>query len=117
MTAPDTVADYLGALSPDAATRVGAVVDCIRRTAPDTAESISYAMPTFRFANGRPIFVAAWKHHLSLHAVPRLSAELEAEVGPYRSGADTLTFPNRQRLPIELIARIVEAVSAAPTAD
>ena len=111
---PDTVDDYLTTLPEPARTEVAEAVRRIRSAAPEAEESVSYGMASFRLPNGHPIYVAGWKAHLSLHDVPPLPADLEARVGPLRSGKDTVKFPFRAPVPHDLIAEIVTAVAARP---
>jgi uncharacterized protein YdhG (YjbR/CyaY superfamily) len=107
-----TVEQYLAALPADQATRAGEVIERVRSAAPGAVETISYGMPTFTLGNGHPIYVAAWKKHLALHDIARLDADLESELAPYRSGQDTLKFPYRNPIPLDLITRIVVALAA-----
>jgi uncharacterized protein YdhG (YjbR/CyaY superfamily) len=106
-----TVDEYIAAQPPE---RRGALHDLRRvvlEAVPDATESISYGMPTYRLPNGHPVYFAGWTHHVSLHDIPRLDPDLEREVGPYRSGKDTLKFANAERIPFDLVARLVVAIS------
>jgi uncharacterized protein YdhG (YjbR/CyaY superfamily) len=107
-----TIEDYLASLAADQAAATSAVVERVRQAVPDAIEAISYDMPTFHLPNGRPIFVAAWKQHLSLHAVPGFDPDLEPDVAPYRSAKGTLKFRYRNPIPLELITRITLAIAA-----
>jgi uncharacterized protein YdhG (YjbR/CyaY superfamily) len=83
-----------------------------RSAAGGAVESISYGLPTFKLSNGHPIYVAAWKKHSALHDIARFDDDLESELAPYRSGRDTLKFPYRNPIPLDLINRIVVALAA-----
>ncbi len=109
-----TVDEYIAAQAPE---RHGALHELRRvvlNAAPDAVESISYGMPTYRLPNGHPVYFAGWKHHVSLHDIPALDAALEAGVAPYRSGKDTLKFPNADGIPFDLVASVVAAIASRP---
>lgn len=117
MSAPTTIDQYVATL-PDA-TRA-AVAEMVRRfrlAAPGADEAIRYQMPAFRLANGRPVYVAGWAKHVSLHDVPPLPAALEAVVGPLRSGKDTVRFPVNRPVPYDLVEEVVAAVAAMAPLD
>ena len=99
---------YLAALAPTARAELDLVRATIRDLVPGAEESISYGIPTFSLAGRSFVHVAAWKRHLSLYPLPRVDAELAAELTPYRSGPGTLRFPLGLPLPLGLIGRVVE---------
>lgn len=110
-TTPSTVAEYVAGFDEPVRGRLENALAAIRSAVPDTQESIQYSMAAFRFPNGRPIFLAAWKQHISLHAVPRFDEPLESDVAPLRSGKDTVRFAHRRPLPTDLIGRIARAMA------
>lgn len=105
-----TIEEHLAALP--AARR--AVMDELRRTiraaAPDAAESIAYAMPSLRTAEGRfLVSYESFSRHYSLFpASGRVIAELGSELTPYLSGRATLKFPASSPVPFDLVRRVVE---------
>ncbi len=110
-TPPATVDDYIAAQPPDRRDALHELRRLILAAVPGAIESISYEMPTYRFPNGHPVYFAGWKHHVSLHDIPAVDPDLEQEVGPYRSGKDTLRFPAAEPIPFDLVSRIVVAIS------
>ena len=81
----------------------------IRAAAPDATEAISYNMPAFRM-NGR-FFVSyeAFKRHYSLFPwTDQMVHELGDAVRPYAVGKGTLRFPADERIPIDLVTRIIQ---------
>ncbi len=102
----ETIVDYIASLPPDARPVVERICQIVRTAAPAAEEKISYGMPTFTLA-GRPlIYVAGWKQHVSLHAVPPLQS-LESELRRYRSGKDTVRFPLDEPVPYHLIQTLI----------
>jgi uncharacterized protein YdhG (YjbR/CyaY superfamily) len=82
----------------------------IHQAAPEVTESIAYDMPTFKIDGTRLTYFAAWKRHIALYAVPRMTGSLEDEVAPYRAAKDTVQFPHDQPRPIDLVERLLAAL-------
>lgn len=109
MSRPATVDAYLAAL-PDASRAAGEEVrQAIRRAMPDAEERISYGICAFRRGGRNRIYFGVWKHHVGLYPIYRGDESFEAEVGPYRARADTVQFPLRAPMPVDLIERIARA--------
>src|SRR5262245_45490862 len=66
-------------------------------------EKIRYDMPAVIIDGRYAIHYAAWKQHLGLYPVPRAPEPLESEIAPHRSKTDTVNFPWKQPIDIELI--------------
>jgi uncharacterized protein YdhG (YjbR/CyaY superfamily) len=80
----------------------------IKEEAPDTVESISYQMPTFKL-NGKPlIYFAGWKDHIALYPTASNLESAIPEAADYRTGKGTLKFPLAKPIPFTLIRRIVK---------
>lgn len=110
MAPPTSVDDYIAAL-PD---HRRAAMESLRRTikdaAPQATETIAYQMPALRSHGGQfLVSYAAYKAHYSLFPASGAVVDaLGAELTPYLSGKGTISFPARDPLPLDLIARIVE---------
>jgi len=102
-----TVDDYLRPLPEN----VQIIIDQIRRTIrdvlPQSAEKISYNMPTITLNGRNLVHFAAWKHHIGLYPVPAADDAFERELAPYRGTKDTMRFPLRKPIPYDLIGRLV----------
>lgn len=105
-----SVDDYIAGFPPEVQTRLRAVRDTIRRSAPHANESISYGMPAYQ-QDGVLIYFAGYKEHVGLYP---LSASIRQELGatltPYDSptAKATARFPYDRPMPRALIARIVK---------
>ena len=53
MTGPSTIDDYLAPLPADVRSALEQLRRTIKAAAPETTESISYQMPTFKYGGGR----------------------------------------------------------------
>ncbi len=103
---PESVEQYIAAQPEGHRGDLAEVRRRILDAVPQAVESIAYGMPAYRLPTGRPLYFAGWAKHLSLHDVPRFDGELEEQVGPLRSGKDTVKFPYRAGIPFDLIDRI-----------
>ncbi|GAA2250525.1 hypothetical protein GCM10009851_40080 [Herbiconiux moechotypicola] len=102
---------YIASFPHDVQTVLEGLRCAVMSAVPDAVESVSYHMPTFTFEGRHLLFVAAWKTHVALYAVPGFEGELEAEVAPYRSAKDTVKFPLRKAVPYELVAAIAARIA------
>lgn len=116
MTAPADVDEYLAALPADHRATLQSVRAAIHRgvtavTGAPVEEKIRYGMPAVLLGGRYALHFAGWKKHLGLYPVVTLPAGLEERVAPLRSGADSVTIPWGEPVPLELI----EAVAAELT--
>jgi uncharacterized protein YdhG (YjbR/CyaY superfamily) len=109
MAGPDSIEEYMAALSAEQRAVMEQIRDAIRSAAPDASEAFSYRIPTFK-QNGRSlVWYAAFKDHYSLYPYTEgLLAALGDELKPHSSGKGTLRFDVNQPIPTDLIQRIVK---------
>ncbi len=112
-----SVDDYVESFVDDTRDALGEVRDVIRTAAPQAEERISYGMACYRI-DGKPLlYFAGWKKHLGLYPVPRGDAAFERDVAPYRQARDTVGFPLRDPMPLDLVDRIVRMLLKRNTVD
>ena len=105
----ESVDEYMARLPDDRRAAMQELRATIRAAAPDATEAIAYNMPAFRL-NGR-FFVSyeAFKRHYSLFPwTDQMVDELGDAVRPYAVGKGTLRFPADERIPIDLVTRIIQ---------
>ncbi|HEX6332968.1 MAG TPA: DUF1801 domain-containing protein [Flavisolibacter sp.] len=102
---PTSVDAYLSTFTPDIRQRLQQVRETIRKVAPGAEEVISYGIPAFRL-QGRVIYFAGFKNHISVYPAPRTVPEFQEELAVYKGGKGTVQFPLNEKLPLDLIARI-----------
>lgn len=79
----------------------------IREAAPESAETISYQMPTFKL-NGRfLVSFAAWQHHIGLYPIPSGTEAFKKEISKYRGAKSTVRFPIEEPVPYDVVAQLV----------
>ena len=106
-TPTPTVDDYIAALDGDARRIAVQLRDTIRRIAPGVTDTVRYKMPCFLVDGEYLVYFGSWKSHVGLYPIPRLNADLEAEVAPYRTAKDTVRFRYRESVPWDLVERLI----------
>ena len=85
----------------------------VHAAVPDAEERISYQIPTFAVDGQYVIYIAGWKHHVSIYPIPGGDEELDADLEPYLSGQGTIKLPLKQPIPWDLVDRAIAAQVAA----
>lgn len=80
----------------------------IRKTVPDAEEKISYAIPTFTLNNTNLVHFAAFKNHIGFYPTPVAGEQFKEELSSYKTGKGSVQFPYKEKIPYDLIIRIVE---------
>lgn len=79
----------------------------IKQAVPDAEETISYAMPAFKY-NGILAYFAAFKNHIGFYALPSGNEAFKKELQHYKTGKGSIQFPLDKPMPLDLITRIVK---------
>lgn len=102
------VDDYIAAFPAATQQLLKRMRNIIRKTAPDAAESISYGMPAYK-NNGKPlVYFAGYEKHIGFYATPTGHAAFKKELSSYKQGKGSVQFPLDDKLPVDLIERIVK---------
>lgn len=70
---------------------------------PETEETISYNIPTFKYAGTIIVSVGVWQEHIGMYPVPSGSVRFNKAIGHYTKGKSSAQFPLDRPLPLELI--------------
>ena len=107
---PSSVDDYLAQLPEKSRKALEKLRGQVEKLAPDTTQSISYQMPTFKYRGRALLGFAAFKDHCSLFPYSKgVLATLEQELEPFdTSGKGTIRFTTEKPLPASLIKEIVK---------
>jgi uncharacterized protein YdhG (YjbR/CyaY superfamily) len=103
---PENVDAYIAsfdALQQEAMQQIRAI---ILQSAPDCEETISYAMPAYKYY-GILIYFAAYKNHIGFYATPTGHAKFEKQLSKYKQGKGSVQFPLNEPMPLKLIEKIV----------
>lgn len=76
----------------------------IRKAAPKAEECINYGIPCYKL-NGNLIFFSGYKNHTAIYPRPKT---MQKELADFKGGKGTIQFPNTEKLPLTLIAKVVK---------
>ena len=104
---PSNIDEYIGAFPNDVQEILEKVRATIQKAAPEAKEKISYSMPAFE-QNGILVYFAAFKNHIGLYALPSGHEKFKEELSKYKSGKGSVQFPLKDKIPYDLITKIVK---------
>lgn len=107
MAEPRTVDEYIASAPDEMRQKLRQIRQVTRELAPDAQEKLSYGMPYYSL-NGRLLYFAYFKDHVSLFAMPSAITEFEKDLTGYKTSKGTIQFPLGKPLPLSLIRRIIE---------
>jgi uncharacterized protein YdhG (YjbR/CyaY superfamily) len=102
-----SVDDYIADFPAPIQTKLSQLRQLVRQLAPQATEKISYGIPYYSL-NGRLLYFAAFKDHISLFALPSSVVEFAPELAPYQTSKGTIKFPLDKPLPLPLIRKIIK---------
>jgi uncharacterized protein YdhG (YjbR/CyaY superfamily) len=112
MSGPSPIDEYLAPLAEDVRSALEQLRRTIKAAAPETTETISYQMPTFKYRGRALVGFAAFKNHCSLFPYSRkVMVVLEEELRNYDTSGKgaTIRFTADQPLPDALVEKVVQA--------
>jgi uncharacterized protein YdhG (YjbR/CyaY superfamily) len=80
---------------------------CIATTIPNATELISYGMPAYK-QNGVLVYYAAYQNHIGFYPTPNGIKAFESQLLKYKYSKGAVQFPLTQKLPIQLIIKMVK---------
>jgi len=78
----------------------------IRESAPESEETISYGIPTFKL-NGNLVHFAAFKNHIGFYPTPSAIVSFKKDLSPYKQAKGSVQFPISRPIPFGLVKKIV----------
>jgi uncharacterized protein YdhG (YjbR/CyaY superfamily) len=79
----------------------------IRGLLPDAGEAISYAMPTYKINGKNIVHFAGYRQHIGIYPGSQVVAELQGELGGYKTSKGAVQLLLTEPFPHPLIERIV----------
>lgn len=104
----ENIDDYISDFSVETQKYLNEMRELIRKLAPDSVESISYAIPTFSLNGKYLVYFAGFKNHIGLYPTPVGMEAFKEELLNYKTGKGSVQFPLNKPLPIALITKIVK---------
>ena len=102
------VDEYIAQAPKEAQEKLQELRAVIRTTAPGAEERISYGMPYYYY-KGRLVYFQLWKKHIGLYVPNPVLEEHKSELKGYETTNATVRFPLDEKLPLDLIKKLVEA--------
>ena len=103
---PETIDAYIAGFPTGIQKILQQVRVTIKKAAPQAAETIKYAMPTFTL-NGNLVHFAAFKNHIGFYPAPMGIEAFKKELSVYKGAKGSVQFPLDQPMPLALITKIV----------
>jgi uncharacterized protein YdhG (YjbR/CyaY superfamily) len=103
----ENVDAYIAEFPPDVQEKLTEIRATIKKAAPSAEETISYAIPTYKL-NGMLVHFAGYANHIGFYPGAGAIKELADELVAYKTSKGTVQFPLGRKLPVKLIANIVE---------
>lgn len=105
---PANVDEYISGFPPKVQKLLKQIRATIKKAAPKAIESISYAMPAYKF-NGKPlVYFVGYEKHIGFYATPVGHAEFASQLSKYKQGKGSVQFPLDEAMPLDLIGQIVK---------
>jgi uncharacterized protein YdhG (YjbR/CyaY superfamily) len=113
-SAPRSIDEYILGFPPETRKILKKLRAVIKASAPGAEEKISYQMPAFAL-KGNLVYFAAYENHIGFYPTSSGIDAFRRELSNYKMGKGSVQFPIRERLPFELISRMVKfRVAAQP---
>ena len=101
------VDEYISRFPKDVRERLEKIRETIKEAAPDSVETISYGIPTYRQGTNLAHF-AGYKKHIGFYPTPSGIDAFREELSIYEVSKGTVKFPHDKSIPYDLLKRIVE---------
>ena len=109
-----TVDEYISQSVKEVQSKLLELRKVIKEAAPKAVERISYGMPFYEYGGsgfqGRLIYFAAFKKHISIFIAPRFFKTIPIEFKKYHVANATYKFPLDKPLPLALIKKTVKTL-------
>ena len=100
--------EYLKTVKPEFREELNHIRNYIQTLVPDAEETISYAIPTFKYKGKNLIHFAGFKDHMSIFPTSQPVAALQEQLKDFTVLKGTIQFTMDHRLPDESIKQLVE---------
>ena len=101
------VDEYIASAPKEVQEKLRQIRKIVHDVAPEAKEKLSYGMPYYSL-NGRLLYFAYFKDHVSLFAMPSAIVKFEKNLMDYKTSKGTIQFMLDTPLPLPLIKRIIE---------
>ena len=103
------MAQYLAKTPTTARKALRALRRAIKAASPRITERISYRIPCFELDGRYVLYIAAFKHHVSVYPVTSaMVTKYGKAIARYQAGRGTLRFPLDEPIPTGLVAKLAK---------
>ena len=103
-----TIDEYIAQFPKGAQAKLRQVRRAIKSVAPDSVETISYGIPTFKLLGENLVHFAGWKSHVGFYPTSSGILKFRDELTQYELSRGTVKFPLEGAMPRKLIERITK---------
>lgn len=104
---PATIDEYISQCPKEVQPTLRKIRAAIKESAPGAVERISYQMPGF-YLNGMLVWFAAHRTHIGFYPKGSGIEAFKDELSAYKGAKGSVQFPLDERMPYDLIRRIVK---------
>ena len=105
---PENVDEYIAHAPEEAQEKLQELRAVIKASVPEAEERINYGMPYY-FYKGRLVYFQLWKKLIGFYVPTPVVEEHKSELQGYETTDATIRFPLDEKLPLDLIKKLVEA--------
>jgi uncharacterized protein YdhG (YjbR/CyaY superfamily) len=102
-----TVDEYISGYPAEVQKRLADIRKAVKKAAPQAVEKIGYGMPAYTF-KGMLLYFAAHTNHIGFYPGPSALDAFKKEHEDYETSRGTIQFPHNKKIPLRLIAEIVQ---------
>lgn len=99
---------YIDSFPDDIKPTLEKIRQIVRRIAPETVETISYGIPTFKLNGKNLVHFGGFKNHISFFPTSSGTEAFKKELAKFDTSKGTIRLPLDKPLPFHLIAKIVK---------
>jgi uncharacterized protein YdhG (YjbR/CyaY superfamily) len=103
-----SVEEYIAAFPKEVQPLLNQMRKTIKTAAPKAEEIISYGMPGYKYLSKHLVYFAGYKNHIGFYATPTGHSAFKKELAKYKQGKGSVQFPIDEKLPLQLVQRIVK---------
>ena len=105
-TPSQSVDEYISVFPEDVRKILETIRLRIKNLAPEAQETISYGIPTFKFAGNNLVHYAAYKGYIGFYPTSSGISNFINEMAAYKTSKGTVQFPLDKPIPYDLIDKI-----------
>jgi uncharacterized protein YdhG (YjbR/CyaY superfamily) len=98
---------YISEFPPETQKILQEIRNIIRSVAPESKETISYGIPTYKLGENLVHF-AGFKNHIGFYPTPSGVLAFKKELSAYKNSKGSVQFPLNKPIPYDLIRNITE---------